>query len=124
MKLAPADMVRAMDEKGAYPEELQDFADKAAVFLQEDAAIDPDMARAIAWKLAEYMRREWGGRELYFPKGISWECTQRDREIFARFNGENYEQLAREEGLTVMRIRQIVNAVRAYEMAKRQQTMF
>jgi Mor family transcriptional regulator len=106
-----------------YPEILQDLADKAAVFLVEEG-LEKDRAQAISKKLAEYVRTEWGGQNQYIPKGISYECTQRHYEIFEKFRGDNYTQLAREYDLTEMRIRQIINAVRAVEMSKRQGGLF
>ncbi len=106
-----------------YPELLQDIADKAALFLAKEG-LDESRAKDLGHALAEHVRREWGGQMQYIPKGITYECTQRDLEIFGKFNGDNYDRLAREYELSEMRIRQIVNAVREAEMRKRQSGLF
>lgn len=106
-----------------YPEILQDMADKAAVFLVGEGLPD-DRAREVGRKLAEHIRQEWGGQMQYIPKGMLFELSQRDMEIFEKFRGDNYSQLAREYDLTEVRVRQIVNAVRAEEMRKRQGGLF
>mgnify|MGYP002151237351 CR=1 FL=1 len=46
--------------------------------------------------------------------------TARDREMCARFRGNNYFALAREYGLTEMRVRQIVGAWQQEQFLRRQ----
>ena len=51
---------------------------------------------------------EKGGMAIYLPKGLAVYLSARDSEMCSRFCGNNYRQLAREYGLTEMRVRQIV----------------
>ena len=46
--------------------------------------------------------------------------SARDREMCARFRGNNYFALAREYGLTEMRVRQIVGAWQQEQFLRRQ----
>lgn len=106
-----------------YPEILQDLADKATVFLVAEG-LEQQCAKEVGSKLAEHVRKEWGGQMQYIPRGTRYQCSLRDFEIFDKFKGDNYDQLAREYDMSEMRVRQIVAAVRQEEMKKRQQGLF
>lgn len=107
----------------AYPELLADLAAQVATKLVE-CGVGKDHAADIGMQTAEHIRTHWSGQPIYIPKGIAWEFAQRDIEIFQKFNGRNHAALAREYNLTVMRIYQIVKAVRAAQIAKRQGALF
>jgi len=53
--------------------------------------------------------RMYGGSNLYIPTYKSVIRSSRNREISKRYNGVNASQLAREYGITVNQIRNIVN---------------
>nr|WP_295782239.1 Mor transcription activator family protein [Rhodoferax sp.] len=57
---------------------------------------------------------------FYLNKGVRYRASLRDREMFERFNGRNYDELARVYGLTPMRVRQITVAMLADDVARRQ----
>ncbi|MEG0920308.1 MAG: Mor transcription activator family protein [Comamonas sp.] len=61
-----------------------------------------------------------GGHPLYIAKGIAVHLTARDRTICAGFRGNNYRELARKNGLTEMRVRQIVDAFQREQFLRRQ----
>ena len=106
-----------------YPEMLADMADHIAAKLVEHG-IPIELAADVGFAAAEHMRAHWSGASLYMPKGVHYDLSRRDMEIFERFNGENHEQLARANNLTVMRIYQIIKAVRAELLRKRQGSLF
>lgn len=106
-----------------YPELLADLADQVASKLAE-MGIDIERSAEIGFAAAEHIRAHWSGQSLYLPKGDQYDISRRDVEIFERFNGSNHEQLAREYNRTVMRIYQIVKAVRAEMVRKRQGALF
>lgn len=58
----------------------------------------------------QHLANEKGGAAIYLAKGVAMHLSARDREMCARFRGNNYRALAREYGLTEMRVRQIVDA--------------
>lgn len=102
-----------------YPELLADLAAQAGELLAKEG-IPQERAADIGFRLAEHLRRNWGGQGLYMPKGSLWELAPRDLEIFTRHNGRNTAQLAREFDLSEVRIYQICKAVHAREVSKRQ----
>lgn len=53
--------------------------------------------------------RMYGGSNLYIPTYKSVVRSSRNREIAKKYNGINASQLAREYGITVNQIRNIVN---------------
>ncbi|MBS0508061.1 MAG: hypothetical protein JSR53_11830 [Proteobacteria bacterium] len=61
-----------------------------------------------------------GGSSFYIAKGVAVHLTARDREMCARFRGNNYAALAREYRLTEMRVRQIVGAWQQEQFLRRQ----
>lgn len=68
----------------------------------------------------QHLAREKGGRAVYLAKGIAAHLSGRDREMCAKFRGNNYRQLADEYDLTEMRVRQIVDAWQREQYLRRQ----
>lgn len=112
----------------AYPENLTLVAEYLFMQLVEDEADAAGTGRAaqldrlalLALRLAERLSAELGGMNFYFNKGLRYRASLRDREMFGRFNGRNFDELARSYNLTPMRVRQIIAAMMAEEIARRQ----
>lgn len=112
----------------AYPENLRMVAEWLFVQLVEDEEIaEIPMAPArlsalalLALRQTERLSAEIGGMNFYLNKGVRYRASLRDRDMFARFNGRNYDELARAYGLTPMRVRQIIGAMMADELGRRQ----
>jgi len=75
---------------------------------------------AIAVGQLDRVTAHCGGSGFYMPKGIAQRLSARDMEIVQRYNGRNKRQLAREYGLSDVRIDQIFNAWRRAEFERRQ----
>ena len=112
-----------MEANTTYPELLADLADQVALKLTE-AGIKRAVAADIGFAAAEHIREHWSGAPIYIPKGAAYGFTQRDLELYERFNGCNHRQLAREYNLSIMRIYQIVKRVRAEHVKKCQGALF
>lgn len=83
------------------------------------------MFQLIAWAQQvlmqlQHLAEQKGGRALYLAKGVAMHLSIRDRELCDKFRGDNYRALAREYGLTEMRVRQIVDAWQRECFARRQ----
>lgn len=102
----------ALEIDDEYPEVLAIIARTAFARLCERGHPE-DVASADAFAVAESVRLELGGTAPYISKGMAWELTQRDREIYAKSRGSNYAALALEYGISEMRVRQIVQRCRA-----------
>ena len=107
-----------------YPEPLALIANAAYMWLTSNLKLEHQQAAEAALSIAEAARRELGGGRIYVPKGREWELSRRDREIYAKFRGDNYLQLAREYNLTEMRVRQIIELRRKADIRSRQRGLF
>jgi len=106
-----------------YPEILTDLADKLTEVLVK-RGIEREQAQAIGHEAVEFVRREWGGQLLYVPKGRAFDLSQRDLEIWRKWNGRNAHELCREHGITLQRLYQVVATVREQEIQRRQGKLF
>lgn len=77
------------------------------------------LAEAVAAQV-RHVAAELGGRPIYLARGVAVGLSARDRQMCAKFRGNNYRQLASEYGLTEMRVRQIVDAWQREQFAQRQ----
>lgn len=117
-----ADERNAADVDDEYPEILADLFGKFTAAIETwGAGVD---AQVRAFELVEIIRRDWKGQQVYISKGQSYEISQRDAEIYARFNGANAADLARQYELTERQIRTIIARVRAADLRKRQGGLF
>ena len=71
-----------------------------------------DIAEAIGLEAFTQLTLRCGGQSLYIPKRESLERNARDRDIRARFNGDNYRALAAQFRLSERQIRKIINGTR------------
>lgn len=118
--LAPLE--RLFDD--AYPERLREIA--TCLFLElldADGLAQllgvPRLAQ-LALDQTERLSFDLGGESFYMHRGVRYRLSLRDRQIVDEFNGRNQHQLARQHGLSVMRIYQIIAAWREEEIARRQ----
>lgn len=111
------------DTRAGYPELLADLADQVASKLVE-FGVEVEKAADIGFAAAEHVRSHWAGQSMYLPKGMRYDFDRKYLEIFEGFNGHNHEELARKYNLTVMRIYQIIKAVRTEMLRKKQGSLF
>jgi len=112
------------DFKSKGPELLVDLAEQCSLALKESAGLDKDKADQVGREIAERMASHWGGQNIYFPMGLSYKLSQRDRQIFDDFTGANHSELARKYGVSLQWIYKVVKTVRQEEIARRQGDMF
>jgi Mor family transcriptional regulator len=110
-----ADISSLNEEVGmavTYPEILTDLGEHLAEKL-EGRGMEPEQASDLAFAVTEYLRRYWGGQEVYIPKAAHLEQAARDQRIYEAFlAGASFVQLNREFKLTEQRLRQIIRAAR------------
>lgn len=109
-----------------YPPFLADLAAAIALELAEQHPFEPAAAEEIAFRVAEHVRANYGGLNMYVPKGDAFDLGKRDWQIYAEHTGRpgNLAELALKYDLSEMRIRQIVKACRTEEMRRRQAPLF
>lgn len=97
---------------------IEDLAVTTADALVESGIKRPN-ANAIGYRVAEKIRGHWGGQNIYFTRGLTTKNRDRDQQIFNAFNGTNYDELAQQFGLSMMRVRQIVTKIQELRHADR-----
>jgi len=90
-----------------YPELLEQVGQVVVRKLIE-GGVDVGRAPALGFEITEGIRTEIGGGQHYLPRGITYQLSQRDKEIFAAFNGTNYNALSQQYGLSSVRVRDII----------------
>ena len=114
-----------MDDK--YPEIFRDLQDKFAEVLESEIAPVEENHfnfREISFKLVDVIRRDWGGQQPYLSKGLAFELERRDYEMYEKFTGDNYEELAKLYALTTRQVRNRINLIREIEFARKQPSLF
>jgi Mor family transcriptional regulator len=82
------------------------------------------IANAKALDITNAIRRDLGGQQLYVSKGLEYDLSMRDEEIYAAFRGDNYDELTRRYNLTTVQIRNIVKKGQLRDQARRQNKLF
>jgi len=74
---------------------LTDLAVHVSLLLTR-RGIQEDEAQAIGDEVADYIRRHWGGQQIYFPKEFSHRVSRIHRQLLKfHHQGATVEQLAR-----------------------------
>lgn len=89
-----------------YPEILADLAELIYVRLCEH--LSGDSAELLALDTTEAIRARFGGGLIYIPKGSDFARCQRNAAIVRKFSGNNHKELARQYGLGVAAIYDIL----------------
>jgi Mor family transcriptional regulator len=112
------------DFKSKGPELLVDLAQHVAHALMELAGIERERAEQLGREIADRMAAHWGGQNIYFPMGLSYKLSRRDRQIYDEFTGDNQSELARRHTVSLQWVYKIIKAVHREEVAKRQGRLF
>lgn len=112
------------DPRSKGPELLTDLESHATRLALSHFHVSEEQARAFSKALSDFMSDNWGGQLIYFPKGMFRRLSDRDRKIYAAFNGTNHEHLVREFGVSLQHVYRIIKAVHAGEVAARQGGLF
>lgn len=94
------------------PETLPEGAvilhESIAAGLAEMLGLAPDAADQAAYDVLRRVLETCGGEYFYVPKDIRLAAHGRDIEVWRKFTGHNQRQLAREFGITVQYVYQII----------------
>lgn len=103
---------------------LLDLASKVEQILCKLGDIDPAVAESLGQEVAILMSRDWGGLNMYFPKGLSLEKHKLARRVWRDFTGNNAAELALRYKISLQWTYKIIRDMRAEESARRQPRLF
>ncbi|MCP1292943.1 MULTISPECIES: Mor transcription activator family protein [Chromobacterium] len=101
------------------PELLVDLAQHVAMTLKQLANTEQQQAEQLGQEIAERMAKHWGGQNIYFPIGLSYQSSLRDQQIYGEFTGGNHAELARRYGVSLQWIYKIIKTERQRELEQR-----
>lgn len=102
------------------PELIRDLEAQTVAYLMAALPLEHSQAVAVSKRLSRHLTDNWGGQLIYIPKNQGGKLDERDKQIYAEFNGSNHFELAKKYDLAVQQIYKIVKMVGQAEMAKRQ----
>lgn len=101
-----------------YPEVLLDVAACATKELEAEG-IPPERAADIGHRVAEALRKRWGGMDLYIPKAEELDLEPKYMLIYEQWKAEvPMAQMVRESGYSMQWICSIIRAARARRAQK------
>ncbi|MGA0569605.1 Mor transcription activator family protein [Variovorax sp. VNK109] len=86
---------------------LADVAEQAAVQLMKKHGVAEEQAIDVGNHLADWLAEHWKGQNIYIVGDQSFRLSKRDWEIFRRMERGNAHELAREFGISYVRVHQI-----------------
>lgn len=86
---------------------LADVAEQTARRLIERHALDEGLAVDVGNALADFLAEHWKGQNVYIVGDQAYKLAERDWEIFRRMERGNAHELAKEYGISYIRVYQI-----------------
>lgn len=101
----------ATDAKQKVANFLTDLILHTAAVIQHELKAEPAKAEEVGRKLADSIRQNYGGANVYVPKGTSLDAELRNNAIFQDFRGNNHSELARKYGCTEQHVYNVIRVI-------------
>ena len=92
---------------------FQDLAEIVAAELIKEHTVPEKKACEIGNALADFIATHWNGQMMYFTADGKYKSNKRDWEIFNKLKRGNAHELAKEYGLSFVRVYQIARRCRS-----------
>lgn len=102
---------------------LEDIAAHATNVLTE-YGVNVELADQAAVAIIDHLVEHWGGQLITFPKDFFFRMAKRDQEIYDRFTGHNYAELAKEYGITQRAVYKVISRVKKRVIREIQPDLF
>lgn len=112
-----------IEQRHRWPEALTELINVLTASMRNQGAGEQE-AKQQAIKLALDIADHFGGMQLYVPKGTLLKTLVRNMQIWHDFTGDNAKVLARQYGLTEVRLYEIIREQRQLQAAKHQGDLF
>lgn len=103
---------------------LADLAEQTAKFALEKLGIDEDQALEFGNHLADFVCTHWNGQNIYMVSDAQYKLSKRDLMIFQRMERGNAHELAKELGISYVRVYQVYKRCLTAARAKKQPQLF
>lgn len=105
------------------PELLQELRDHTVDVLVQHG-VTADQATTIAADLIDRMRRSWGGQQVYFPVGLTFDIEDKHWAIWNDYNGRNRDAVCRKHSISVQHFYRVIDRIRQLETQRTQPGLF
>lgn len=106
------------------PELIKDLADTVAHVATKHYDFDALMANKLGVDVALAFAEQVGGTQVYIPISSSVRISERDMQMYEKFDGSNHNQLAKEFGCSVAWVYSVVKRVKKLLQDKNQPKLF
>ena len=89
-----------------------------------NSGIEKEAAEKISQNAVDNLRKDYGGEQIYFPKGKEFDAMMKHHEIYKRFTGNNQVELSKEFNMAVPVIYRIIAKANKEYIDKRQPQLF
>lgn len=103
---------------------LNDLAEQVSAAVRESFDVSDEAANALGTDVAMRMVEQWGGQQLYMPKGIRIEASRLHQQIYEDWKGRNHRELARKYGISLQFVYRVIKVMRKADLNRRQGDMF
>ena len=103
---------------------LAEVAEKSAIRLIEVHGMDAEKACDIGNDLADFLSQNWRGQNIYINSDSQFHLSKRDHEIYMRMERGNAYDLAKEFGISYVRVYQIYKRCLAIARSHTQPGLF
>lgn len=110
----------AFQSKSQGPEVLAHLHDQIEFVLEKLLGLEAETRTKVALAICDQMALDWGGQNLYFPKGCSMKLRPRDEQIYREFTGNNIPELVHKYELSTQWIYRIIK-IKTEDAKRRQQ---
>jgi Mor family transcriptional regulator len=120
------DLVETNADKRRH-ELLADLAEQSAKFALEKLAglgITEEQALELGNDLADFICTHWNGQNIYMVSDAQYKLSKRDLMIYERMQRGNAHELAKELGISYVRVYQVYKRCLAAARAKSQPQLF
>ncbi|UNK05817.1 Mor transcription activator family protein [Psychrobacter raelei] len=106
------------------PELIKDLAGTVAHVGVKHYGLTPVIANKLGVDVALAFAEQAGGTQVYIPITLSVKISNRDLEMYKKFDGSNHNQLAKEFGCSVAWVYTVLKRVRKQMQDKNQPNLF
>lgn len=103
---------------------LGDVAEKTAQRLIEIHGMEEEKACDIGNDLADFLSTHWNGQNIYMNADAQFKLSKRDQQIYQRMQRGNAHELAKEFGLSYVRVYQIYKRCLTIARSRNQPSLF
>lgn len=91
--------------------ELFTEIEENVIRLCKELKINDDVCKKIGCGVSDFIADFYAGQVIYFPAQTAFRRGKKDMQIYKKFNGNNYTELAREFGYSDSGIRKVIARV-------------